>query len=149
MTDNDKKEFALMMHIVCSNYNHKELDKETLRYWFSKLEKHDLPVVSGAFDSWIDTNKYMPTIKDIIDACKPKPTIFSRIASPLAIAENHRHAVEVKEAVAKMTKPKRDMKAWARKILESNKIYPDISIRYAKEALGMVEHKKEETIEND
>lgn len=135
MIDDNKKEFALMMRIVCSNYNHKELDKETLRYWFSKLEKHDLKVVSAAFDGWVDTNKYMPTIKDIMDACKPKPTIFARLPSPLAIAENHRHAVEVKEAVAQMTKPKRDMKAWARKILESPKSYPDISIKLAKEAL--------------
>lgn len=136
MIDDDKKEFALMMRIVCSNYNHKELDKETLRYWFSKLEKHDLKVVSAAFDGWVDTNKYMPTIKDIIDACKPKPTIFARLPSKLAIAENHRHAVEVKKAVEVMTKGKRDYKAWARKILASPNVYPDISIKYAKEALG-------------
>lgn len=136
MTDDDKKEFKLMLHIVCSNYNHKELDNDTLRYWFSKLDKHDLKVVSKAFDDWVDTSKFMPTIKDITDACKPKPTIFARLPSPLAIAENHRHAVEVKKAVEGMTKGKRDMKEWARKIIASPKIYPDISIKYAKEALG-------------
>lgn len=138
MTDDDKKEFALMMKIVCSNYNHAALEKETLRYWFSKLEKHDFKVVSHAFDSWVDTSKYMPTVKDILDACKPKPTIFARLPSPLAVAENHRHAVEVKEAVDKMTQGKRDMKAWAHKITDNPKNYPDISLRYARESLGEI-----------
>jgi len=62
MTDDDKKEFALMMKIVCSNYNHAELEKETLRYWFSKLTHHDFKTVSHAFDSWVDSSKYMPCV---------------------------------------------------------------------------------------
>ena len=136
MIDADKKEFALMMKIVCSNFNHHELDKDTLRYWFAKLEKHDFKIVSKAFDDWIDSNKFMPTVKDILDACKPKPTIFARLPSPLAIAENHRHAAEVKSSIEKMTKGKRDMKDWAHKIIANPKNYPDISLKLAREALN-------------
>ena len=138
MTDNDKKEFALMMKIVCSSFSHREFDKDTLRYWFSKLNEYDLKTVSGAFDAWVDSSKHFPTVKDIIELCKPKPTIFARLPSPLAKAENHRHAMEVKEAVEKMTQPKRDMKAWARKIIANPSAYPEISLRYAREALGAV-----------
>jgi len=138
MIDKDKKPFMLMMRIVCNSYDNKEFDIETLRYWFSKLEKYEFETVSKAFDDWVDSSKHMPTVKDIIELCKPKPTIFARLPSPLAKAENHRHAMEVKEAVEKMTQPKRDMKAWARKIIANPSAYPDISLRYAREALGVV-----------
>ena len=136
MIDKDKKEFMMILRIVCSSFNQKEFDIETVKFWYSKLDKHELSVVSKAFDDWIDANRFMPTLKDIQDACKPKPTIFARLPSPLAIAENHRHAVEVKQAVEKMVSGKRDMKAWAHKIKANPSAYPDISYRYAKEALG-------------
>ena len=76
MTDNDKKDFALMMRVTWANYGRNEPDKDTMRYWYSKLDRHDFNVVTKAFDDWIDTSKQLPTIKDIQDACKPKPTIF-------------------------------------------------------------------------
>lgn len=137
MTDNDKKEFALMLKIVCQSYSHREFEKDTLRYWYSKLECYEFNIVSKAFDTWIDTSKQFPTVKDIVELCKPKPTIFARLPSPLAIAENHRHASEVKEAVDKMTKGNRDMKDWARRIKANPSAYPEISLRYANEALGL------------
>lgn len=137
MDDTNKKDFALMMRVTWANYGRNEPDRETMRYWFSKLNKHDFNVVTKALDEWIDTSKQLPTIKDIQDACKPKPTIFARLPSPLAIAENHRHAVEVKQAVDKMVNGKRDYRAWARKIKDNPKVYPDISLRLANEALGI------------
>ena len=125
-----------MMRVTWANYGRNEVDKDTLRYWFGKLEKYEFEQVTKAFDDWIDSSKNLPTVKDILDACKPKPTIFARIASPLALAENHRHAVEVKNAVEKMTHGKRDMKDWARKIIANPKNYPDISLKLAREALN-------------
>lgn len=137
MDDTNKKDFALMMRVTWANYGRNEPDRETMRYWFSKLDKHDFNIVTKAFDEWIDASKQLPTIKDIQDACKPKPTIFARLPSPLAIAENHRHAVEVKQAVDKMINGKRDYRAWAKVILNNKSNYPDISFRYANEALGI------------
>jgi hypothetical protein len=136
LNETNKKDFALMMRVTWANYGRNEVDKDTLRYWFGKLEKFEFEQVTKAFDDWIDSSKNLPTIKDIQDGCKPKPTIFARLPSPLAIAENHRHALEVKDAVEKMTQGKRDMKAWARKIKSNPSAYPDISLRYANEALG-------------
>ena len=137
MNDTNKKDFALMMRVTWANYGRNEPERETMRYWFSKLDKHDFNLVTKAFDDWIMASKQLPTIKDIQDACKPKPTIFARLPSPLAIAENHRHAVEVKQAVDKMVNGKRDYKAWARKIKDNPSAYPDISLRLANEALGV------------
>lgn len=138
MDDTNKKDFALMMRVTWANYGRNEPDKDTMRYWFGKLANYEFNQVTKAFDDWIDSSKQLPTVKDIVDALKPKPTIFARLPSPLAIAENHRHAVEVKEAVEKMVSGKRDMKAWAHKIIANPKAYPEISLRYAKEALGEV-----------
>lgn len=125
-----------MVNIAMELTNHPPLSKEAIIVWYNSLKSYDFNVVSDAIDNWLKSSNRPPTPKDIIDACKPKPTIFARLPSPLAIAENHRHAVEVKKAVEDMTKGRRDMKEWARKILASPKIYPDISIKYAKEALG-------------
>lgn len=138
MNDTNKKDFALMMRVTWANYGRNEPDRGTMLYWFTKLETYDLNIVTKAFDDWLMSSKQLPTIKDIQDACKPKPTIFARLPSPLAIAENHRHAVEVKQAVDKMVNGKRDYKAWAHKIIANPVDYPDISLRYAKEALGVI-----------
>jgi hypothetical protein len=132
----DKENFKVMMNIVMTNYGRKQADQDTLRYWFAKLEKHDLAVVSKAFDTWIDSQSNLPTYHDIAKLCQPQVTIYARLPSPLAIADNKRHAEEVKEAINTMTKPKRDFKAWARKIVGNPSAYPDISLRYANEAIA-------------
>lgn len=136
MDDTNKKDFALMMRVTWANYGRNEPDKDTLRYWFGKLEAHDFNLVTKAFDDWIMSSKQLPTLKDIQDACKPKPQVYARLPSPLSNKDNQRHVVEVKEAIEKMVNGKRDMKAWAHKIIANPSAYPDISYRYAKEALG-------------
>lgn len=138
MQDSDKKEFWVMVNIAMELTNHPPLSKEAIIVWYNQLKSYDFSVVSEAIDGWLKSSNRSPTPKDILDACKPKPTIFARIASPLALAENHRHAVEVKKAVDKMTEGKRDYKEWAHKIVANPKAYPDISLRYAREALGEV-----------
>jgi len=135
LIDADKKEFMLMMKIVCSSFNHREFDKETLRYWFSKLDRYDFKIVSNAFDQWIDNSRSFPTVKDIVELCKPKAEMYAKLPHKINLAESKKHSDEVKQAVSDMTKPKRDMKAWAKKIIANPKAYPDISLRIAKEAL--------------
>lgn len=130
-----------MINVTMELTNHPPLTKEAIITWWHMLSKYEYNEVENAIDEWVKTMSKPPTPKDIVELCKPKPTIFARLPSPLAIAENHRHAVEVKQAVTKMTSNKRDMKAWARKILNSPaNTYPDISIRYAKEALNAKEY---------
>jgi hypothetical protein len=134
LIDADKANFKVMMNIVMTNYGRKPADQDTLRYWFTKLEKHELTVVSKAFDTWIDSQSNLPTYHDIAKLCQPQVTIYARLPSPLAIAENKRHAEEVKQAINVMTKPRKDLRSWAKKIIGNPSAYPDISLRYAQEA---------------
>lgn len=135
MNDTDKKNFVTMMNIVQSNYGRKPLDKDALRYWFGKLEKYSIEDVSKAFDKWIDSQDDLPTVHNILQLMRPQVTIHQRLASPLRIEDNKKHVAELKEGIEKMAAPRRDMKAWAKKILDNPSNYPDISVRFAKEAL--------------
>ena len=124
-----------MMNIVQSNYGRKPLDKDALRYWFGKLEKYSIEDVSKAFDKWIDSQDDLPTVHNILQLMRPVVTIHQRLASPLRIEDNKKHVAELKEGIEKMAAPRRDMRAWAKKILDNPSNYPDISVRFAKEAL--------------
>ena len=123
------------MRVTWQTYGRKEIEKETMRYWFDKLIAYDFDVVTIAFDSWIKSQRELPTVKDITDLCKPKVTIHARLPSPLTIESNKQHAIELKEAVKEMVKPTRDKHtAWIFQILENPKKYSDISFKYATQA---------------
>lgn len=134
MNDTDKKDFASIMRVTWQTFGRNEPDKETMRYWFSKLESHELREVGNAFDNWIIHSKQLPTVKDILDLLKPKQQDFKALPRPQISEEK---VNEIHEKLAQFTSPKRDMKAWAKKILDNPKAYPDISVRFAKEALGV------------
>ena len=63
----DSKNFALMMRVTWQTYGRKEIEKETMRYWFNKLISYDFDVVTIAFDNWIKSQRELPTVKDIFD----------------------------------------------------------------------------------
>ncbi|MDD4971881.1 MAG: hypothetical protein PHT07_20845 [Paludibacter sp.] len=124
-----------MMNALMAIYYKPELSNDALRIWFGKLEKYDFDVVCKAFDKYIDSSSKPPEPSDIISLCQHKVTIFSALPSPLTRAANKKHADEVVEFVAKNMKPRKDYKAWAKKILSDKDKCSDIQIRYAKEAL--------------
>lgn len=137
--ENERKVFGSIMKVTWQTYGRNCPDKETMKWWFDKLSDHTIEHVGNTFDKWLMTNdKELPTFKNIADLCKPNPTIFARLPSPLAIADNHRHAVEVKAAVDKMTSNLKDHRGWARDLISGKKVSnaPDLAIKYAKEALG-------------
>lgn len=128
-----------MMSAMTVLYGKRDLDQDLLRIWFSKLQRFEIGKVSKAFDKWVDGNKYMPLPVDIIDLCKaqenkvivaalPKPT-----HTPEQLKENQQR---LNSELAKF-KPKRDYRAWAHKIIANPAAYPDISLRFAKEALSI------------
>ena len=133
--DTDAKLFASMMKITWQSCGRTNLDKQTMAYWFNKLINYDFPEVEKAFDTWLINQTELPTINDIIKLCRHKVTIFARLPSPLAQADNRRHAKEVIDFVSKNIKPQTDMQNWARKIIANPSYYPDISLKYAREAL--------------
>ena len=130
-----------MMRVTWQTYGRKEIERETMRYWFDKLIAYDFDVITIAFDSWIKSQRELPTVKDITDLCKQKVTIHARLPSPLAKTDHKQHVEELKEAVKKMINPRADKyTAWIFRILDNPKNYPDNSFKFAmqaKEKLGL------------
>lgn len=127
--------FASIINITWQSCKRNPPDKPTKAYWFDKLKQYEFTAVENAFDQWLKSQDELPTIHQIITLCQHKVTIAPRLNSPLAIEDNKRHIKDVVDYVAKHVKPKTDYKAWAKKIITNPKNYPDISLKYAKEAL--------------
>ena len=141
MIEQEKIGFKDMMHSVTTIYSRPDLDRETLRIWWAKLQKYEFMVVSKAFDKYVNSNKFMPTISDILDICRlqePKAFIkaLPRHFSEQEIKSNHDKMKRVAFEIA--SRPVVDSKAWARRILndaEKGKYKSLIGIKFAKEAL--------------
>lgn len=141
MVDAEKIGFKSMMNSITTIYSRPELDRETLRIWWAKLEKYPFLTVSKSFDTYVNSNKFMPTISDIVDLCRasePKPFVkaLPRHFSEQELKNNH----EKMKAIAKQMANQKnsDLKAWARKILndaEKGRYKLEIGIKFAKEAL--------------
>ena len=140
MIEQEKIGFKDMMHSVTTIYSRPELDRETLRVWWMKLNDYDFNVVSKAFDSWVDKNKFMPTIFDIVSLCKlSKPKEYIKMLpknpTPYEILHNKEKA---KELISKVVLKPTDPKAWAKKILErqaKGEYRLELGVKFAKEAL--------------
>ena len=135
---NDKIGFKQMLDTVTALYQRPQLDIDTLRVWFAKLEKFEFNVVTKAFDKWVDNNKFMPTVFDILQLCREKPIEFVQLQAPkLTRQQNHQYSHEVLKFMAEQdnNKPK-DMRAWAKRIIANPKNYPPISLKFAKEAIN-------------
>jgi hypothetical protein len=137
MQDSDKKQFWLMINVAMELTNHPPLSKEAIVIWYERLRGYDFDVVSSAVDVWLKESSKPPTPKDIADLCKPKVAIHAKLPSPLAKESNRQHAKELIQTVENLTQPSTDYKAWARRIIANPSAYPDISLRYAKEALNV------------
>lgn len=134
--ETDRDNFASVMHVTWQSCGRNKPDRDTMRYWFDKLIAFDFNVVADAFDKWLITQDELPTVHQIIKLCKPVTPIYTAIERKTDKAANKQHAKELTEFVASKTKPKRDMKAWARKILDNPSSFPDISVKLAREAMG-------------
>ena len=138
MTPQDKIAFKQVMDTISALYQRPQLDIDTLRVWFGKLEKFEFNVVTKAFDKWVDNNKFMPTVFDILQLCREKPIEFVQFQAPkLTRQQNTQYSHEVLKFMAEQqsNKPK-DMKVWAKRIIANPKNYPAISLKFAKEAVA-------------
>jgi len=139
-TIEEMKAFKSMLNSLTSIYSRPELDRETLRVWWMKLDDYDFNVVSKAFDSWVDKNKFMPTIFDIVSLCKlSKPKEYIKMLpknpTPYEILHNKEKA---KELISKVVLKPTDPKAWAKRILErqaKGEYRFELGVKFAKEAL--------------
>ena len=135
--ETDRDNFASVMHVTWQSCGRNKPDRDTMRYWFDKLIAFDFKVVADAFDKWLMTQDELPTVHQITKLCKPVTPIYSAIERKHDKEANKQHAHKIAKLAHETFKPKRDMKAWAREIIDNPKAYPDISLRYACEALGV------------
>jgi hypothetical protein len=141
MTQDDKIGFKSMMDTVTSLYQKPNLDIDTLRVWFAKLEKFEFSVVTKAFDKWVDSNKFMPTVFDILQLCREKPVEFAQLQAPKLNNQQNKAQADkllalIQEKMPQEEKKLNDMRSWARRIMANPKKYPAISLKTAKEALN-------------
>jgi thioester reductase-like protein len=141
MTSNDKIGFKQMMDTVTTLYQKPNLDIDTIRVWFAKLEKYDFNVVTKAFDKHVDTNKFMPTVFDILQLCREKPIEFVQLQAPKLNNQQNKAQADkmlamIQERMPEEDKKLKDMRAWAHRIIANPKNYPAISLKTAKEAIN-------------
>ena len=136
MIDTDKKQFWSMINITMELCNKPPLSKEAILVWWNILEKYELQVVRDALDAWIDSETKPPSPSQIKDLCKPKEQFHKALPRPTISDEQLKKNLE---KISDMVKPKdkTDYKKWARDILANPKGLPDISVRFAKEALNI------------
>ena len=135
MDDRYKKEFWAILNVTMELTNRPPLSKEAVITWWGYLNKYDIETVRGALDKWCDTEKKPPTPSEIKELCKPKSEYHKALPAPRNEEVSREGLAKINQVVADSVKPKKDMKAWAKRILATPKNYPDIAIRFAKEAL--------------
>lgn len=133
----DAKAFSTVMDIVWQSCHKTSVDKQTKQYWFSKLQHIPIGDVENAFDRWLIENTKLPTLNDILSMCKPKQDFYKALPSIRNEEIQQQGLAKINRIVEESLKEKVDLREWARKILLKPKNYPDISIKFAKEALGM------------
>jgi ABC-type Fe3+ transport system substrate-binding protein len=136
MLDTDKKQFWVMVNVSMDLTNHPPLTKESIVAWWHKLKHLEFTVVQAAFDKWLDSSTKPPTPKDILDLCKPKEEFHVALAAPRNEEVAKDGLKKIEQVVAAGMKGKKDLKAWARKIIDNPSAYPDISLRFANEAVA-------------
>ena len=140
MTPDDKIAFKQMMDTVTSLYQKPNMDIDTLRVWYHKFEKFEFNVVTKAFDKWVDNNKFMPTVFDILQLCREKPIEFVQLQAPKLNNQQNKAQADkmlalIQEKMPQEDKKLKDMRAWAHRIIANPKNYPAISLKFAKEAI--------------
>lgn len=130
----DAKEFAGIMDITWQSLGRNAVDKTTKQYWFVKLQHLPMGDVSNLFDKWLMTEKELPTVNDILNMAKPRE-FYKALPAPKSEEAIKEGLDRINQAVSNGIKPKKDYRAWAKEILENPKQYPDIAVRFAKDAL--------------
>ena len=136
MLEQDKRNFMNMINSVMNIYGEPNVELDMMRIWFGKLKQFEFSILCKAFDTHTSKSTFAPTPADIIRLC-PVPTEFTKLSPPkMAKGESKEFSEKMLDVIEKVSKPTTDPKAWAKQIVSNPKNYPDISLRFAKEALA-------------
>ncbi|CAB4133843.1 hypothetical protein UFOVP263_21 [uncultured Caudovirales phage] len=104
MIDPDKSQFKAMMQAITQLYGKQDLSVELLRIWWLKLHRYDFGMVSKAFNSWIDTNKKMPTPADILELCKSQESrqIVPAITKKITPEQKEHNRERLRQALSQL-----------------------------------------------
>jgi hypothetical protein len=131
----DAKEFSGIIDVVWQSLGRNSVDKTTKQYWFSKLQHLPMGDVSALFDKWLLTEKELPTINDILHMAKPRD-YYKQLPAPKNMESSIEGLKKMEKAISQVSK-KTDMRHWAKVIIANPKNYPDISLKLAREAMGV------------
>ncbi|MEY2630769.1 MAG: hypothetical protein RLZZ469_1666 [Bacteroidota bacterium] len=108
------------------------------RVWASRLGGMSKERLKNALDHVYENT---PSLDDFVMQCKVQhqPIDYKALPKPIDHDANKANMEKLNTYVAKSIQPKTDYRAWARKILETPKNYPEIAVRFAKEALEIKE----------
>lgn len=81
--------------------------------------------------------EYAPSCDQFKAQCKTTPAVAPDYKALPKPAMSDEKITELKDNLSAFTSNKRDYRAWAHKIIANPSAYPDISLRYAKEALSI------------
>lgn len=157
----DFSDFARRLNDIADTYGAKHLSEGALKAWFVTLESETARDCGDALAQWLRSGTRMPTPADIYrianerginrreqDAAADKAD-EAKIVQRFAATDKGREALrQIKELLAKKLMTRPDPREWAHRILDrfaDGEDMPDISVRYACEALGMDEAKVRKT----
>lgn len=137
MENTDKAAFRNMLDTVMALYGKPSPDTDVVKVWWGKLNKYEFNTITRAFNNYVDKYKIMPSPASILDQCKTSPIPnyvhqLSKSSDPEVLKSNREKFRQVISEFKNRKKP--EPKDWAKKIINNPTKYPEIALRFAKEA---------------
>lgn len=112
--------------------------EEIIADWAEYLEGVNPYTMKDAIDYCASHLKFPPTLSEFKMICKElhKPAVTKALPRHYTEEELRKNQERVHEA-AQSLDGRRDMRAWAKRILTNPKGRPEIAVRFAKEAMGV------------
>ena len=101
--------------------------------WSEELANMSVERIKNAL---LHSYDYAPSCDQFKNQCKISASVLPEYKALPKPVLSDEQINEIKDKLAAFTSNKRNMKAWAHKIMDNPSLYPDISFRYAKEALN-------------
>lgn len=106
--------------------------------WMEKIGRYDLATIKKALDHFQEHEEHPPSLPKFMALCEAnKPHEYTQALPHKLTAEDiERNKKRLHEA-AEVLHSRKDFKAWAKRIVANPRNYPDISLKFAREALAM------------
>lgn len=109
--------------------------------WADALGRFDGEQIKWALHHLIANNPFPPTLPEFVMLCRqaPRPEVPALPAPVVPKEVAKARAAELESAAKRVASKKSDGRGWAREILANPRQFPHISVKFAREALGITE----------